>query len=158
MTYTGRTGQNSGVFRRDIDPLVMSPDGDTTATFVAPGTVTRGEFGLYRWDMPAGATGAGAHFHRGFSESFYIVSGTVALFDGAAWTAAHEGDFLYVPPGGIHGFANNSDSPASMLILFTPGIAREEYFQELSEIRRNGTTPTQQEWTDLLARHDQVNL
>jgi len=64
------------VFRRDLDPVVV---GTTAATFVAPGSVTNGEFGLVRWDVAANTGGAGAHFHRGFSESFYVVSGTVAL-------------------------------------------------------------------------------
>jgi hypothetical protein len=45
-----------------------------------------------------------------------------------------------------------------MLILFAPGIAREGYFEELAEIRRTGAEPTEQEWADLFARHDQINL
>ena len=158
MTYLGATGEISAVLRTGIEGLTMSPDSGTMATFVAPGAVTRGEFGLFRWDMPARSGGSSAHFHRGFSESFYVMSGTVGLYNGDGWTDVSEGGFLYVPPGGIHGFRNISDAPASMLILFAPGIARERYFEELAEIRRTGRTPSEQEWADLFARHDQVNL
>jgi quercetin dioxygenase-like cupin family protein len=155
VSYTGTDGETSAVFRSDLEPVMV---GTTTATFVAPGSVTNGEFGLFRWDMAANTGGAGAHFHRGFSESFYVVSGTVTLYNGEAWTPLTAGGFCYVPPGGVHGFRNDGDAPASMLILFAPGIARERYFEELAEIRRTGAEPSPDEWADLFARHDQVNL
>jgi mannose-6-phosphate isomerase-like protein (cupin superfamily) len=158
MTYLGETGQVSGVLRTGVPPLQMNPATGTSTTFVAPGSVTRGEFGLFRWDMPALAGGAGAHFHRGFSESFYVISGTVGLYDGEAWAEVSEGGFFYVPPGGVHGFRNSSAAPASMLILFAPGVAREKYFEELAEIRAAGRTLTDEQRADLFARHDQVNL
>jgi mannose-6-phosphate isomerase-like protein (cupin superfamily) len=158
MTYLGEAGEASGVLRSGIAPLVMNPETGTTATFVAPGSVTRGEFGLFRWDMPAASGGAGRHFHRGFSESFYVISGTMKLFNGEKWAEVSEGGFLYVPPGGVHGFRNDSPAPASMLILFAPGVAREKYFEELADIRRTGRTLTDEERADLFARHDQVNL
>jgi hypothetical protein len=87
MSYTGTEGETSAVFRRDLDPLML---GATAATFVAPGSVTNGQFGLYRWDIPAHGGGAGGHFHRGFSESFYVVSGTVTLFNGEVRRAGAE--------------------------------------------------------------------
>jgi len=155
MSYTGTEGETSAVFRRDLEPLML---GATAATFVAPGSVTNGQFGLYRWDIPAHGGGAGGHFHRGFSESFYVVSGTVTLYNGEMWSPLSAGGFCYVPPGGVHGFRNDGDEPASMLILFAPGIARERYFEELAEIRRTGAELSEQEWADFFARHDQVNL
>lgn len=158
MTYLGETGEASAVLRTDVESLNMNPETGTKATFVAPGSVTRGEFGLFRWEMPAGAGGAGSHFHRGFSESFYVVSGTVTFYNGSKWVEVSEGGFLYVPPGGIHGFGNPSDASASMLILFAPGIAREKYFEELADIRRTGRTLSDEEWAELFAKHDQVNL
>lgn len=158
MTYLGETGETSAVLRREIQPLAMGPDSGTTATFVAPGSVTRGEYGLFRWDMAPRAGGAGRHFHRGFSESFYVISGSVTLYNGDEELEVSDGGFLYVPPGGIHGFSNNSDAAASMLILFAPGIARERYFEELAENRRTGRTLSDDERADLFARHDQVNL
>jgi len=54
-------------------------------------------------------------------ESFYVLSGAVRLYDGRAWIEGCAGDFLFVPEGGIHGFFNDADEAASMLILFAPG-------------------------------------
>jgi uncharacterized RmlC-like cupin family protein len=105
--------------------------------------------------MKPRAGGPEAHLHRTFSESFYILSGSVRFYDGNAWLEAAAGDFLYVPKGGIHAFSADSDEPASMLILFAPGAARERYFIELEEIRTAGRKLTARQWTELWARHDQ---
>ena len=125
----------------------------TTARFIAPASLTGGRFGLFQWDMPARAGGASPHFHRTFSESFDVLSGTVRLFDGATWAAARAGDFLYVPEkGGVHGFRNDAevlDEAASMLILFAPGPPRERYFEELAGIFASGRELSDQEWTEL---------
>ncbi|MFG1869300.1 cupin domain-containing protein [Micromonospora arborensis] len=97
----------------------------------------------------------GAHFQRTFSESFYVVSGTVRLYGGSGWIDGRPGYFLHVPEGGVHGFRNDSDAEAVMLILFAPGIPCEAYFRELAEIAATGRTLSEEEWTDLFARHDQ---
>lgn len=105
--------------------------------------------------MPPRSGGPGAHFHKTFSESFYVMSGTVRLYDGESWVNATNGDFLYVPEGGVHAFRNDGGEPASMLILFAPGAAREAYFRELAEIDAAGRQLSEDEWTALFARHDQ---
>ena len=63
-----------------------------------------------------------------------MLSGTMKLYDGNDWVDGHQGDFLYVPPGGIHGFRNEADEPASILMLFAPGAPREAYFEGLAKL------------------------
>ena len=153
MSYDRPEGEASAVYRPAAEPDLQAPT--NAMTFVAPGSVTRGDFGLFRRDMEPHAGGPKPHFHRTYSESFYILSGTVRVYDGAEWVVANEGDFLYVPKGGIHAFSADSDERASMLILFAPGAARERYFIELEEVRRSGRELSPDEWRELWARHDQ---
>ena len=154
MSYEGEQGQVSGIYQPASTAAGLhGPTGDTI--FVAPGTLTRRQFGLFRRDITPRGGGADAHFHRTFSESFYVISGTVRLYDGKDWVDATAGDFLYVPKGGIHAFSNDADEPASMLILFAPGFARERYFIALDEMRRSGAKLTDTERTAFLASHDQ---
>jgi len=80
------------------------------------------------------AGGPAEHFHRSISESFFVLDGTVRIYDGEQWTDATAGDFLYVPQGGLHAFRNDSEEPASMLLLFTPGAPREEYFEKVGKV------------------------
>jgi mannose-6-phosphate isomerase-like protein (cupin superfamily) len=89
--------------------------------FTAPGSATNGQYGLFEWNMTGTPGGADPHFHKRFSESFYIMEGTVRLFNGETWIDAVKGDFLYVPQGGIHAFSNESGAAARMLIMFAPG-------------------------------------
>ncbi len=65
-----------------------------------------------------GGGGPGPHFHRAMSEAFFVLSGTMKLYDGSIggdWIDGHPHDFLYVPPGGICGlfkaFATKPTNP-----------------------------------------------
>lgn len=150
--YLGEPGLVNATFRpANHDPEVRYRAGGT-AHYLATGASTDGHFGLYRWDMPEERGGPGPHFHRSISESFFVLSGTVGLFDGTAWNDAGPGDFLYIPEGGIHGF-RNADGPASMLILFAPGAPREDYFETLARVGE-GMTMTEEEKTAFYLRHD----
>ena len=153
MSYERAEGEVSALYR-PLAPPDLDARGNAM-TFVAPGRITRRQFGIFRRDMEPHAGGPGAHFHRTFSESFYILDGTVRFYDGATWFSATAGDFIYIPKGGIHAFDSDSDQPASMLILFAPAPARERYFVEVEEIRSSGRKLSRREWTEFWARHDQ---
>jgi len=152
--YFGDTGESNARLHRADEPptLVYSAGGSTH--YLATGADTGGEFGLYRWNFGPNRSGPDPHFHRTISESFYILSGVVSLFDGKNWIEAGSGDFLHVPQGGVHGFRNESGEEASMLLLFTPGAPREEYFEWLVEIGRGERSLSEQERADFFRRHD----
>jgi quercetin dioxygenase-like cupin family protein len=153
--YLGETGEISSTLRAAGAEPDLTMGTGTRVHYLGTGGSTNGAFGLYRWEMGPKPGGAGAHFHRTITESFYVLSGTVRLYTGETWVDGRPGDFLHVPEGGIHGFRNESGEPASMLILFTPGAPREAYFEELAEISTSGRQLTPEEWTDLYLRHDQ---
>ncbi len=155
MTFAGDTGEINARYRPAGDvPAVVSKSG-VERRLVAPGSLTNGQYGLFEWNMPPHAGGPKPHFHKTFSEAFYITLGTVRLYNGDRWVEAKPGDYLYVPEGGIHAFSNDADEVASMLIVFAPGQPRERYFEEVAEIERSGRTLSYDEWTELYARHDQ---
>jgi mannose-6-phosphate isomerase-like protein (cupin superfamily) len=134
-------------------PDLGTPPGNHV-DYLARGTDTAGAFGLYRWNMGAEPSGPGAHFHRTISESFYVLSGRVRIYDGEQWRDTSSGDFVHVPPGGIHGFRNESGEPASMLLLFTPGAPREHYFETLFA---GGTKDmSEEEKAAFYAHHDNI--
>ncbi|MGW6454630.1 cupin domain-containing protein [Streptomyces sp. NPDC055078] len=132
--YLADSGEINATFRPVGTAADLVSPGGTHTHFLATSASTGGEFGLYRMDMPPKGGGPRTHFHRTISESFFVVEGTVRLFDGENWIDGRAGDFLYVPQGGLHAFRNDSDDPASLLILFTPGAPREEYFEKVAEV------------------------
>lgn len=151
--YDGESGEASAVLRRhDAQPEITYASGGT-ASYLATRLTTSGQYGLYRWDMSPTRSGPDPHFHRTISEAFYVLAGSVRLFDGREWITADPGDFLFVPEGGVHGFRNESGADASMLILFAPGADREDYFETLARVGR-GMAMSDDERTAFMLRHD----
>ncbi|WP_166908869.1 cupin domain-containing protein [Mycobacterium sp. DL440] len=132
--YTKDDPEVSAWVRRGDEPSDYDSFGLVKYHYLANQQQTNGDYGLYRVDISPQAGGPGPHFHRGMSEAFFVLSGTVKLYDGNDWTDSNQGDFLYVPPGGIHGFRNEADAPTSLLMLFAPGAPREAYFEGLAQL------------------------
>jgi mannose-6-phosphate isomerase-like protein (cupin superfamily) len=149
-TYHGETGELTTTYRRpDAAPELIYPSGNTVH-YLATGASTDGHFGLYRWDMGPEPSGPAAHFHRSISESFYILSGSVRIYDGRRWIDTTPGDFVHVPAGGVHAFRNESGAPASMLLHFAPGAPREGYFGGLLTLAGK----SDEEKTEFFREHD----
>ncbi|MBM2619614.1 cupin domain-containing protein [Actinoplanes sp. LDG1-06] len=132
--YHGETGEVSATYRPDATaPELVYPNG-TKVRYLSTGESTGGLFGLYRWECGPGVTGPDPHFHRSISESFYILSGSMRIYNGKEWIDTEPGDYVHVPIGGIHAFKNESGAPASMLLHFSPGAPREGYFEGLVHV------------------------
>jgi quercetin dioxygenase-like cupin family protein len=148
---------DSGLVNATLLPAAHEPEiryrSGGTVHYLATGASTNGQFGLYRWEMAATQGGPEPHFHRTISESFFVLSGTIRLYDGKEWIAGQPGDFLFVPEGGIHAFKNESGERASMLILFAPGAPREDYFETLARVGE-GLVLSDEEKAAFYLRHD----
>ena len=82
MSYSKDVGEVSARYRPAGEvPSVTYPAG-THVVFTAPGSATNGQYGLFEWNMTGTRGGADPHFHKTFSESFYVMEGTVRLFNG----------------------------------------------------------------------------
>lgn len=152
--YDAPDGEASAVLRRtDAEPDLTYPNG-VRVDYLATGASTGGDYGLYRWTFGPDETGPGPHFHRALAESFFVLTGQVRIFDGDDWVTTGPGDFVHVPPGGLHGFRNVTGAPASMLLLFTPGAPREGYFEGLLALRDGSFEPGEQELAEFYRHHD----
>jgi quercetin dioxygenase-like cupin family protein len=149
MTFAEESGEASAVVISQGEQMARPGVGRA----VALGWQTREEFGLFRSEMAQGSEVA-AHFHRTFSESFYLLWGRMELWNGDAWRGVSAGDLAYIPPGGVHGL-RITEGPAEVLTLFVPGIPRERFVLELMEIRQSGRQLAPKEWAAFYRRHDQ---
>ncbi|WP_431937133.1 cupin domain-containing protein [Micromonospora sp. RP3T] len=100
--------------------------------------------------MGATPSGPAPHFHRSISESFFVLSGVIRIYDGRRWIDTGPEDFVHVPEGGVHAFRNESGRPASMLLHFAPGAPREGYFEGIRELAEL----SEEERTEFFLRHD----
>src|SRR6187549_1510445 len=102
-TYFGEAGEISATFRpATAPPDLIYPNG-TAVDYLATGATTRGTFGLYVWRAAPASGGPGPHFHRTINESFFVLAGTIKIYDGRRWIDAEPGDFVHIPEGGLHG-------------------------------------------------------
>jgi mannose-6-phosphate isomerase-like protein (cupin superfamily) len=122
--------------------------------YLASQEQTDGDYALYRVELAPNAGGPAPHFHRTMSEAFFVLSGTITFYDGTEWVNGAQNDFLYVPPGGSHGWRNDSDEPVSMLVLFAPGAPRNYFFEGLAQLDQL-TDDERREWFD---RHDNLYI
>ena len=93
----------------------------------ATGEQTGGALGLIEQDVPPGA-GSPWHLHHNEDESFYVLEGQILFIvgDEQQRITAGSGTFVFGPRDVPHGFRNDSDAPARMLLQVMP--ARFEQF------------------------------
>jgi mannose-6-phosphate isomerase-like protein (cupin superfamily) len=133
--YLGHAGESTASLRSASHaPELYREKTGLRVHYLATGDSTGGQFGLYRWEMGAGPDGPDPHFHRSISESFYILDGSMAIFDGDGWIDTEPGDWIHVPAGGVHAFKNTSGAPVTMLLHFCPGAPREEYCERVADM------------------------
>src|SRR6476646_8002463 len=90
--YLGDTAEVSATVRPfGAAPELVLPTANVH--HLATGATTGGDFGLYRREM-TDQSGPAPHFHRAITESFFVLSGAVRLYDGSEWTDAGPGDYF----------------------------------------------------------------
>ncbi|MER6735426.1 cupin domain-containing protein [Streptomyces sp. NPDC050743] len=108
---------------------------------LADKSATGGALSTVRVTLAEGADGARPHLHHSGAEMFYLLDGCAEILSGDDIVTAERGDLVVVPPEKPHAFAAVPESTADILIVFTPGIERFEYFRHLQRIRLGEATP-----------------
>ncbi|MFH8799347.1 cupin domain-containing protein [Streptomyces sp. NPDC017936] len=105
-------------------------------TLLADAGATGGALTANRATLSKGSPGAPAHFHTKATEVFLVLDGRVRVLVGDEIHHLSRGDFLTVPPTVPHAFAPAADSTAELLVLFTPGLRRFDYYRLLERVHR----------------------
>lgn len=98
-----------------------------TVEYFATSDRTGDAIGIYRITLAPESPGAGSHYHDRMTETFEVHSGTLAMMVDGAPVDAGPGDFVLIPPGVVHAFANRGNGPAVFTFSFTPALARESF-------------------------------
>jgi quercetin dioxygenase-like cupin family protein len=114
-------------------PIALGPDEDN------PVKADRPELTLLEVTFDP-RSGVDPHFHKGHSDSFYVLEGELEFHVGDEVFRATEGAYVLAPPNAVHSFRNVGDKPARMLNLHTPG-GFAQYRRELGELRARGIEP-----------------
>lgn len=131
---------------------VLRGDPGSVISLLADPEHTDGALTANRSLLRRGSPGAPPHLHQRSAELFYVLDGALDVLISDEITTLHPGDLLVVPPGVPHAFAPTSDSDADVLVVFTPGTARFDYYRLLDRLHRGQATA--QDITDSQERFD----
>ena len=109
-------------------------------TFKAVSEETGGEYSLYELTVPP-HLGAPSHIHHRETEAYYVLDGEVEFSKGERTVRAGVGQFVHVPRGVVHAFANAGQEPARFLGIVTPGGLHEKLLSSLGEPAKTETLP-----------------
>jgi quercetin dioxygenase-like cupin family protein len=86
----------------------------------------------------AGQAGADLHVHREHTDAFAVVSGVLTVRLGPAGDPLRleAGSFVAIPPGVVHGFANDGPGEGAWLNLHAPDAGFAAYLRGLRDGER----------------------
>jgi quercetin dioxygenase-like cupin family protein len=117
---------------------------------LATGEETDDKYALIEAIVPPGG-GPPPHKHSREEEGFYVLQGELQITVDGERFAARAGDFVNLPVGSLHSFANATDEPAKMLITLAPA-GLEEMFVEIGRPVSPGATTASPPTPEELAR------
>jgi quercetin dioxygenase-like cupin family protein len=125
-------------------------------TYKVVGAQSGGQWLVLEYSAPPHFAGPPPHVHKVTTEIFYILTGELTVQIGKQTTRLTSGGLAFVPPGMIHAFSNQSDTPARILLVASPA-GLENYFTELAEmLKQEPSWPPRDmsKVTALMAKYD----
>jgi quercetin dioxygenase-like cupin family protein len=120
------------------EPIALLP-GEGELVGASRVKAARPELSFLEFELKPGG-GVDPHFHKGHSDSFYVLEGEVEFHVGDEVVAGTPGTYVLAPPNVVHYFRNVSGKPARLLNLHTPG-GFVEYRRELLAFQEQGIEP-----------------
>jgi quercetin dioxygenase-like cupin family protein len=120
------------------EPIALSP-GEGEVLGVSVVKAARPELSALEFELQPGG-GVDPHFHKAHSDSFYVLEGEVEFHVGDEVVHGTPGTYVLAPPTTVHYFRNESDKPARIFNLHTPG-GFAEYRRELESLHEQGIEP-----------------
>jgi quercetin dioxygenase-like cupin family protein len=116
-------------------------------------SISNDQLGVYEISLEPGVVGAQLHYHRYMDETFLVNEGTLNVTHGRTDVAAKAGSVIFVPRFTPHGFANKSDHPVTLTLIFNPAQRREGFFYGLQQIV-NADVLNQKDFLTLYEKYD----
>lgn len=115
-------------------------DGDDRGRILVSGQETDGRYSLMSYSIAARsalqtgeAPAFGAHRHNDIEETFFVCAGRLRFLLNDEVFDLGPGDFVRVPPGTRHGFANVSGAAVDLLVGFYPGGFEELFLRHRTD-------------------------
>lgn len=118
------------------------------------GAQTEGRFEMYHFVLPPGEEVA-YHVHDRAAETIYVIDGEVEFNVAGKKFPGTPGSVAFVPMHIHHGFRNNSQKPAEVILAFSPSTSQNEFFKKMEAVFAAGS-PDLAKIKALQQEYDQV--
>ncbi len=136
----------SGLSSNAHEPIFASVEGRKSMPFPGHDTYilagshnTASKTAVLEIEVPANTFGAPPHVHSHEDEHFYVLEGEVQFLDREQTISVQAGTLVVLPRGHLHGFWNDTDQPARMLLVITPGEFASFFDSVVGEIRNDSS-------------------
>lgn len=102
-------------------------------TIKVRGADTNGAFGVVEAVLPPGIQGPPAHINTREVENIYVVDGTLTFVLNGDTVQAPAGSYVSIPPGVVHTWFNQEDTPVKAFGFVTPA-GFETFFQDQADL------------------------
>ena len=115
--------------------------GTLTLKFLGDETASANKLVLFEMTVPSEAKVPAPHYHRDVDEAIYGLSGTLTQTVGGIVHHVTAGQAVFVPRGIVHGFKNEHNGDARVVVTLTPGSIGKGYFEEVAAAVNAGGPP-----------------
>jgi mannose-6-phosphate isomerase-like protein (cupin superfamily) len=140
---TAAGGAAGALLVRGTEAEVLDGDPTSVLTLIADSDTTGGALTANRSLLRQGSFGAPPHLHTRCSEMFVVLGGALQVLTGEEIVTLEVGDTLVVPPGLPHAFAPAPGHDADILVVFTPGMDRFDYYRLLDRVALGQADPAE---------------
>ncbi|MEO3750534.1 cupin domain-containing protein [Streptomyces sp. B6B3] len=141
MSTTTSSPATEHVLVRASDAEVLADGPGSLITLLTDSDATGGALTVNRATLRQGAAGAPPHFHTRAAEMLFVLDGALRVLAGDEVLVLHRGDTFLAPPRLPHAFAPAPDSDAEVLVVFSPGMDRFDYYRLLDRVNRGEASP-----------------
>ena len=117
---------------------------------------TAGSLDLFRMTVAPQAKVPVPHYHESWDEVVYGLSGTLTFRIDGADHVIGPGGSAFVGRGVVHSFRNDSQEPATVLNVLTPGVLGPAYFREIADLMAAGGPPDLEKVKAIMGRYGLV--
>jgi quercetin dioxygenase-like cupin family protein len=96
------------------------------------------------------------HYHESWDEVVYGLSGTLTFRIDGADQVIGPGGSAFIGRGVVRSFRNDSQEPATVLNVLTPGVLGPAYFREISDLMAAGGPPDLEKVKAIMGRYGLV--
>jgi mannose-6-phosphate isomerase-like protein (cupin superfamily) len=109
------------------------PDGSVYAVTAAAAD-SGGDFVEMNFTLPPGAVAPPPHVHRGLTEEYEVIEGSLDVMSGGVWTTLATGESASIPPATLHTFKNGSGAPVQVRNVHRPAARFEDYIEHICRL------------------------